>query len=189
MKSFYDFPELKKNYRSERLGCVMLKTTSPLKNPYHSLPSAFIAEEYHSDNPNLSHITGIQVNHHVTVRYGFLPEVPEYDLQYVIDCINRPAGKWAWVNIIDFEVFESKIEEENYECVVALLDPNSILGDLHKQFGVLPNLATFPEYKPHVTIGYFNKGFWSEYGAFHSPLRDEVILGDWKISTAGDFKS
>ena len=183
MKSIYELG-LNKKFRTERLGCVMIDTTSPLKDPETELPSAFVAEQYFSKNPNLPHINGIQKHHHTTVRYGFDPSVTEEDMRIVADVV---AMRGDYIRIKDFEIFDSKIPEEQYECVVALLETEgTALRYAHEQFGVLPNLVTFP-YRAHVTLGYFRPGFWNEYGVFHAPLRDGVYLKDWKFSPAGVF--
>lgn len=180
MKSIYELGALSKEFQTERLGCAMVATTRPYTD-INSLEDAAANEYYSIDRERYKHITGIQDKHHTTVRYGFLPGVSEELMIHVAK--HCPSVQSLSFEIMDVEVFDSKIPTEDYECAVALLRPTGVLLELHEQFGVLPNLMTFP-YKPHVTIGYFKTGYWEAEGVFNFNLRAEVIATRWEFSTA-----
>lgn len=180
MKSIYDLGALSKEFQTESLGCAMIDTTRPVEKVLN--PQDVADNEYFSkDRERFRHISGFQEKHHTTVRYGFLPNVTVEHMIHVAHYL--PQVRSMLLDIVDVEVFESKIPTEEYECVVALLNPGGILGELHEQFGVLPNLMTFP-YKPHVTIGYFKKGFWEAQGVFNIQLRQTVVATRWNFSAA-----
>lgn len=174
---------LDKEFRTERLGCVMLDTTSPVDED--KIDDVFRQNAYVSENPDYPHVDGIVPNHHITVHYGFLPEV-------TVDHMAKVVSRWGRFddNILSMrlpltfaEVFPSSIPGEEYECVVARVEPLYWLLEMREQIRVLPNLSTFP-YKPHVTVGYFNKGFWVEYGASHWPIHTSVNVTGLKLSAA-----
>lgn len=180
MKSIYELGNLSKEFQTERLGCAMIATTRPYEG-FTDQQDVMDNEYYSIDRERFKHITGLQDKSHTTVRYGFLPGVSQEHMIHVAN--HCPKVDSLSFKIIDVEVFDSRIPTEDYECVVALLDPKGILGELHEQFGVLPNLATF-EYKPHVTIGYFKTGFWHDKGVFNVQLRESVVATRWEFSTA-----
>ena len=181
-RSIYELG-LDKEFRTERLGCVMLETTSPVDET--KIDSVFRENAYFTENPAYPHVAGIVPDHHITVHYGFLPEVTTEHMAKVIQgwglFDRRVLGMTLPISFA--EVFPSSVPGEDYECVVARVDPLWMLMELREQVRVLPNLMTFP-YKPHVTVGYFNKGFWTEYGASHWPIHSRVTVTGLKLSAA-----
>lgn len=179
---------LDKEFRTERLGCVMLETTSPVDES--KIDDVFRQNAYFTDNPNYPHVAGIVPEHHITVHYGFLPEVTTQHMARVLQgwklFDQEILGLRLPVGFV--EVFPSSVPDENYECVVVRVDPSYWIMELREQMRVLPNLSTFP-YKPHVTVGYFNKGFWTEYGASHWPIHNSVTVTGLKLSAAKELIS
>lgn len=182
MKTLYDLGLADKFIGNKKLGCAMLKTDSPIQTVDPKLLKLMKEEEYVSPDKNHSWIKGIEQDHHVTVRYGFLPGVTHDDFEKTVG--DMPV--YGKLFIVGWEIFTSPWLSEPYECVVALIKPNTHwLLDLNRQLSVLPNLVTFPEYKPHVTVGYFNKGFWTADFADRY-LNDSVRVGAWKFSEPKD---
>ena len=180
MRNIYEMGNLSGEFQTNGLGCAMLETTRPVETVIN--PADIIDNEYYSkDRETFKHITGFQDRHHTTIRYGFLHNVTQEHMYHVAGYL--PEVRSNMFDIVDVEVFSSTIPTEDYECVVALLNPDGILREMHDQFGVLPNLQTFP-FKPHVTIGYFKTGFWAEKGVFNIQLRQTVVATRWKMSTA-----
>lgn len=151
------------------LGVLMLDTETPLAGDL--LPDG----QYVANDPKLFWINGLLDNWHVTARYGFLTNVRQEHVQKVLTASVVPAS----LDIDRVEVFPSNHPGEDYECVVALVkaQPGSDIFQLNSDLGVLPNVATFTEYKPHITIGYFEQG-WFEANKNDVLLKESVpVLG------------
>jgi hypothetical protein len=58
-----------------------------------------------------------------------------------------------------FVNFGSYDPNEPYDCVVAEVWSEQLV-DMNTQLRVLPNIDTFIEYRPHITIGYFKAGWF-----------------------------
>ena len=174
MKNGYELGFMDKYVGKERLGYIGLHTESPVLADV-PLPKDVVDAAYFSDNPTRPWVNGIlQPNeHHVTVRYGFLPNVEKGDIKRIAEVLGTPPN----LRVLGWEIFESPYEDEPYECVVAKVH-SSNLEKLHNTFGMLPNISTYPNYNPHVTVGYFNKGFWNE-GIAELALRPFVGVLGW----------
>jgi 2'-5' RNA ligase len=129
------------------LGCLMIDTENPVASEIDP------ESEYKSPDPKKFWVNGVLDNWHATVRYGFLNGVTADDVDAVIGDMEVPKE----IYVKGLEVFPSTYPDEQYDCLVALV-VSPALFDLNTQLSVLPNVNTFPVYKPHVTIGYFKKG-------------------------------
>jgi hypothetical protein len=70
-------------------------------------------------------------------------------------------------------------ETEHYECIVGLVRSWD-LTIANTQLGVLPNIATYPTYKPHITIGYVEQGWWAANDSYEFHLQPFAVkCGDW----------
>jgi 2'-5' RNA ligase len=169
MKNAHSFPEVYKSLgiNLNSLGCLMLTTENPLKGK--------IPEEgqYISPDPEKFWMKGALKEWHVTVRYGFLPSVKREHVKAVLSDMDKPRLLIA----SGFEVFPSTIPDEDYECVVMRVS-SSHLQNMHKQLSVLPNIETFPTYKPHVTLGYFKSGWFHDNKDSIIELRKGLIEAD-----------
>lgn len=171
MKAAHEFEGLHKDLgiKTSSLGCLMLNTENPL--------SGLMPEEgqYVSENPELWWIKGLLKDWHVTVRYGFLDGVKRAHVERVIADLKKPDELIPET----FDIFPSTYPEENYECVVLRVG-SLYLENLHKQLSVLPNVETFPEYKPHITIGYFEPGwFENNLGLLWNKLKPIIKTADY----------
>jgi hypothetical protein len=180
MKSLYDLDLADRYVGTKKMGCAMLQTSSPLTMLDPKTVSAMKKAEYVSKDRKHSWIRGVEVEPHVTVRWGFTPHVRLRDMEHAI----KHMPVYGKLFISGWEIFPSPYAGEPYDCVVALVRQNTTwLWDLHRQLGVLPNLMTFPQYRPHVTIGYFKQGFWTPDIA-DKYLKESVSVGPWKFSGA-----
>lgn len=164
----FDFyPEL--GIDLSKLGYLMLDTETPLDG---DLPND---GEYISADPNKPYVKGLLTDWHITARGGLLENVRQTQVKEVLTLSVVPAS----LSIADVEVFPSPYLDEPYDCVVALIDaaPGSEIFQLNSDLGVLPNIATYTEYRPHVTIGYFEQG-WYAANSNEVLLKDTVpVLG------------
>lgn len=131
------------------LGCLMLKTDSPLRSDGLNAISEFAYTA--NDIDKFWWITGVATDWHVTVRYGFMDNVRQRHVDTVLEGLQMPEE----LTLSGIEVFPSSVPTEDYGCVVARVDDRS-LRKINQQLSVLPNVNTYPEYKPHITIGYFD---------------------------------
>jgi 2'-5' RNA ligase len=96
---------------------------------------------------------GLETDPHVTVLYGMIDE----DLDAVQDVL-KSAGKVP-CKITGVDVFEKDDKD-----VLVLRVESDKLTELHDELlAVTDAHQTFSEYKPHITIGYLNKGAAGRY--------------------------
>ena len=136
------------------LGCVMLDV-EPL-----DIKGAIPAEwAYHSQNPNLAHVSGIQTEAHVTLLFGLLSNA-----HAIRGAVDEVLDGWesGVVSTRTIEAFQSPIPDEPYSCIVAKLNVSRQLQDAHARLSLLPHIDTHPKYLPHVTIAYVHKDRCSE---------------------------
>lgn len=151
MKNAHDFKNIyaRMGVDLSDLGCLMLNTESPVEQ----ISSTLVP--YISPDPKKFWIDGLLDHWHVTVRYGFLKGVLANDIDKVLADFEMPST----LKISGLEVFPSPYEDEKYDCLVARVEDDR-LNELNTQLSVLPNVNTFPVYKAHITIGYFEQGSW-----------------------------
>lgn len=130
----------------------MLDTENPVPNLVIDA-----GDEHYSTDIRKKYVKGLQTEWHVTVRYGLLERVRKPHVDRVLEGFELPTE----LRLGDAELFPSTDPNEPYECVVALVKDDTLF-ELNKQLSVLPNVSTFVEYKPHITIGYFRPGFFLE---------------------------
>lgn len=150
MKNAHEFPHIYKRWGVDLrdLGCLMLNTESPVWEMYEAVP-------YVSPDPKKFWIKGLLDHWHVTVRYGFLSGITANDVDDVLADVELPST----LKISGLDVFPSPYEDEEYDCLVARVDDEALTA-MNTALSVLPNINTFPEYKAHITIGYFEKNSW-----------------------------
>lgn len=130
------------------LNCVMLKVDYPLDG--HIDPGEGM------DIPEFFWANGVASDWHLTLRYGFLPNVRQSHVREVLDRLEIPQH----IQLSHLGVFRNP----DYECVVAHVD-DPRLNKINACLGVLPNIATYVPYKAHITIGYFPVGWYDENAA------------------------
>lgn len=149
MKNAHDVPQIYERLGIDLrdLGCLMIDTESPVDGEIDS------SSTYTSSDPKKFWVDGLLDWWHATVRYGFLDGVTRADVDAVLVGMPVPIE----LNVIGTEVFPSPYPAEPYDCLVARVESPE-LTDLNTALGILPNVNTFAEYKPHITIGYFQPG-------------------------------
>lgn len=139
------------------LGCVMLDTDSPIEGGFSSVDSF-----------------------HVTVRYGLLvPPVRRIHVEEVLADLYVP-DELAVIGLDAFPI------NDTTEAIVALVESLAIRR-LNQALSVLPNVTTFPEFRPHVTLGYFDTGSYDEmkFNLFNR-LKESVKVGNYSYNKVFD---
>lgn len=161
-------------YVPENPYCVMLGVDSPLFYPdYLSLP--LFQEGQYFESSGKKYMQGIAGEYHITMKYGILPTVDSEDIHEVL-------ARWSPHNPLeptrnhwdgDYEVFGPA--DADYEAVVVPITVTDFLYGVHQELNCLPNVCTFPDYRPHITIGYFQKGFWETVPRqLYPPLKSQI---------------
>lgn len=131
------------------LGCVMLDV-EPL-NIKGVIPEEWA---YRSANPDLGHVSGIQTEAHITLKFGLLSNA-----NAIREAVDEVLAGWEPGDVYTQSIgaFDSPIPSEPYACIVAELEVSRQLRDAHARLSLLPHIDTHPEYRPHVTIAYVHK--------------------------------
>lgn len=133
----------------DNLGCIMVKMTKP----DISLPEWY---EYYSPDPKKFWIKGVVADDaHVSLKYGLFQEVKREHVDAVLE-------GWELEDIYmkEIVVFDSP-PGEDYKCIVLAMESPS-LNDANARLSMLPNINTFKEYVPHLTLAYVVPEFVDE---------------------------
>ena len=87
---------------------------------------------------------------HVTVLYGFTRDLNELEVRQLLK-----GQKEFLIDIKDISKFSSK--DKPYDVIKYNVE-SEILNNLHEKALKYPNVQTFPEYHPHMTIAYVKRG-------------------------------
>ena len=155
------------------LGCVMLDVEPTLPAELR----AKIPQRVWYTDPKRG-ISGPEAEPHVTLLYGLLESAHTWraHVDQLLADWQMPAGLW----ISRFEVFGRPTDP--YDVVVATFDEESLegLAEANGLLRALPHVDTFPEYRPHLTIGYVvaPAGRWvaAELNA-HAPRKWVGLVG------------
>lgn len=146
-----------------KLGCVMLGT--------ETIDTSFIDDDdlYYTKNPDLFWINGrAEGNSHITLKYGLLNSVRRKHVLKVIEGLPLPE----YLTPDRIEKFDSPFPDEPYECIVLRVSTEhegrgggsgKKVMDLHNALNYLPHINTFPDYKPHITLAYVKKGWYTNH--------------------------
>jgi hypothetical protein len=139
----------------DNLGCVMLEVHMP--DDYRVVLDP--EWEYHS--PKLEYVKGYEGDAHVTLLYGLLTSAEENK-----DLVDQVLETWHKPNLLvfpDVEAFPGDDGHEMYSAIVLTMEHNDwdseSLEDANGRLRRLPHVNGFPEYKPHVTVGYVLKPY------------------------------
>lgn len=145
-----DYPEMyaELGIDTARLGCIMLDV-----KPLFDLN--MLREEWGYTDPELPFVNGFEPileKPHVTLLYGLLESGQTWrkHVDEVLADWDQPETIGAW------HVDWFSAPGLPYKPVVFSIDAEArgTLRDANSRLQLLPHINTFPEYKPHITIGY-----------------------------------
>lgn len=110
---------------------------------------------------------GLEDRPHITVKHGLETENAE-DVRPLIE--SSPPVK---ARVTGIEIFEPK--DKAYDIVVARVDSPDLAALNSRIKGALPNTETFPEYRPHITLGYVKKGSGQKYANAKTGLEGQEL--------------
>jgi 2'-5' RNA ligase len=135
--------------------------------PPEDVIQAVLAARQEIDQEDLNAEEGFGDDPHVTVLYGLSDDQREPALE-----ILRGAGDLdATVKGVD--VFQN----DDYDVVIFALESES-LSALRDKLDQLPNANEWPDYRPHMTVAYVQKGLGEKY---KKSLQSDIINARFKI--------
>ncbi len=139
----------------DNLGFVGLEVDLP--EVYHEI----LEPEWEYISPTLFYAKGYDVNPHITLIYGLLFKAHEH--REWIDTILARWYKPGFVVMPEVEAFRGDDGNEAYAAIVLTLGDNEYdlnqLKTANDELRKLPHVNGYPEYKPHVTVGYVKSEF------------------------------
>jgi len=130
-------------------GCVMVEV--PVSN-WNEITSYIDSEDVYTSDDDTH---GVQENPHVTILYGLHDGVTEEQVKSVFEGFTESIN----IEVDGIGIFENK----DYDVVKFNVNPDGALQELHDRLSEFPNSNDFPDYKPHITIAYVNKGTGKKY--------------------------
>jgi DNA polymerase III epsilon subunit-like protein len=146
IKSYIQFIKESSGYE---YGCVMVEV--PVSN-WNEITSYIDPEDVYTGDDDTH---GIQDNPHVTILYGLHDGVTEEQIKSVFEGFTESIN----IEVDGIGIFENK----DYDVVKFNVNPDGALQELHNRLSEFPNSNSFPDYKPHITIAYVNKGTGKKY--------------------------
>ena len=132
--------------QTARKGCLMAMVTKEDTDKILKFCKQLIKEEdlYLEGNEY-----GRESDSHVTIRYGFLKDLNELDVRHLIK-----GQKQFMIELFGLDKFDSSPKYD-----VAMFKVNSpVLKQLNEASGKFLNENDYPDYKPHMTLAYTQKG-------------------------------
>ena len=148
IKNYIQF--IKESINGYKYGCVMVEV--PVSN-WDEITSTIDPEDIYTESGDS--IYGIQKNPHLTLLYGLHDGVTEDEVKSVFDNFDGN------INIVvdGVDIFEN----EKFDVVKFNVNPDGALQELNDRLSEFPNSNEYPDYKPHITISYVNKGMGKKY--------------------------
>lgn len=109
---------------------------------------------------------GRELDPHVTVLFGVHADVPDKDVETLIDKCKKPELNLQKISTFDNELFDVlKFDVESPD-----------LHKLNKLFTTLPHTTSYPNYHPHATICYLKKGLGEKYKKKMKDIEPIVVI-------------
>jgi len=143
---------LKKPKRQYDYGCVMVYLDLDT-NKWDAIQNMIDVEDIYTGEKDNEGGFGREWDPHATILFGIHKDVPDEDVEKLVNGINKPEIELQKISTFENELFD-----------VLKYDIES--DDLHKlneKFKTLSHTTDFPNYHPHATICYLKKGMADKY--------------------------
>jgi 2'-5' RNA ligase len=142
------------NERVERkgtyeFGCVLLELDLP---GWKKIISIIDPEDLYEPNDGRH---GIETDPHVTLKFGLESSVTLEQVREILE--KNPLTEKIHVEKIDL------FRNEQFDVVKFKVTPSKQLIKINQELSQLPNQDKFPNYNPHITIGYVKPGCGDKY--------------------------
>ncbi len=165
-------------HKVNKYGCVMVFFDYD-KSEWKALQDIIEKEDLYDPEDEIGF--GKEKDPHVSILYGLHASIPDEDIEEEIKKIKEPKLKMGKVSFFEnakFDVLKFDVESED-------------LHKLNKKFSKFPYTSDYPDYHPHCTIAYVNKGTAEKYVKKLNDA-DEVKFESIKIvysKANGDIKN
>jgi 2'-5' RNA ligase len=149
IKKYIQF--VNESINGHKYGCVMVEV--PVSN-WDEITSSIDPEDIFEQEEN-GDPKGIQNNPHLTLLYGLHDDVKPEQVQSVFDNFDGDIN----IEVNGIDIFEN----EKFDVVKFNVNSQGSLQYLFDELSKFPNSNQFPDYKPHITIGYVKKGMGKKY--------------------------
>lgn len=133
-------------------GCVMVYLKVDSKD-WDSIQDVIEDEDLFVGTGDDKDMVARETEPHVTILYGIHGDVPDSDVEPIIDEIKRPEIKLKNV---------SAFKNEKYDVLKFDIE-SPYLHTLNDKFKKLPYTSNFPDYHPHCTIAYLKPNTSEKY--------------------------
>lgn len=132
-----------------KYGCVMVYLDIP---NWKSITSNISEEDLYKPEER---VYGKETDPHITLLYGLHKEVEDLD---IIESFKGYKSTDVDISVNGIDIFKN----DDFE-VVKMNVKSEFLTNMNKKLSTLPHTSDFPDYKPHITICYVNKGCGDKY--------------------------
>lgn len=155
---------LKENSESiYEFGCVMLWVKFPKMEKLHSIISK---SDIYTEEGDIKY--GLEDEPHITLLYGLSKDVTLDQVKDKLKDFKFGPEKLVAYNA---SLFENK--DKPYD-VLKFDIKGQILSAINEQLKTLPFKSDFPNYHPHMTIGYIKKGEGQKYTNYLKGIKFEL---------------
>lgn len=131
-------------------SCLMFRIPKSASAKIKELQNQIDVDDIHPEE-------GLEEDVHITLLWGIEDGTKSGRVAKEILAHSSPIE----VKTGEVEIFKPK--DKDYEVIVVRVYGDGLHSLRNKVESELPNKQTFPEYKPHMTIGYVLKGKGSKY--------------------------
>lgn len=151
IKKYLDFIMERKIHSGKdyEYGCILLYLSFP---EFEKCTDLISGEDLYHPNEDRY---GKECDPHVTIKYGTLPSVSDDQIKEIFNSVK--------LEDIDIKLDGISIFEGKDFDVVKFKVKSDKLTELNKELSKLPNADVHPQYNPHITIAYVNKGCGNKY--------------------------
>lgn len=143
---------IKKPTRKYDYGCVMVGLGLD-KDKWGSIQDLIEDKDLYNGEEGKEGGFGRELDPHVTILFGVHEDVPDEDVEKLINGIKKPVLELQKISTFenkDFDVLKFDIKSDD-------------LHKLNTKFKTLPHTSDYPDYHPHATICYLKKGLAEKY--------------------------
>lgn len=134
-------------------GCVMLKLDFS-KSVWDKVQAMIEDDDVYSEDGDVGY--GREDESHITLLYGLHSDIPDSDIEDVINGI-KPLS----ITISKIDIFENdKFDVVKFSFIG---ETDKYLSELNSKFTKLPHTTDYPDYKAHSTISYVKSGSGKKY--------------------------
>ena len=148
--SYLEFMKESTDHKHE-YGCVMLTLYCP---NWKEIQSEINPDDvyHHPTDPSY----GLEDNPHVTLKFGLHPEIEDSQIEEIV---NKFKGQNLSLDILGIYSFKNK----DFDVVKFSVNPTNQIKAINQELSKLPNSDQYPDYNPHITVGYVKPGMAQKY--------------------------